>query len=72
MITVIKTGTLLGTFLLAATGAIAAFRAVTRQPVFGLDLLLEVLSSSVFQAVICVGVLIGVRRIMFRLNDRDV
>ena len=72
VITVVKTVTFLGATALAATASIAAFLLVTGRSVSLLGILAEVLASRAFLALFCLGCLNAIRRIMFRLNDRDV
>ncbi len=72
VITAIKVTTFLGTLLLATTGFWAAGLLLIGKSVSVFAVLRQVFLSRPFQGVIVLAMLVGLRRVMFRLNDQDV
>lgn len=72
VITIIKALSFLSAMLLGVTGVWAALLLLSGKQVLVLDVLIKVLRSRPFQGLICITLLVGLRRVMFRLGDRDV
>ena len=71
VITGFKVAVFLGELLLAATGVLTVWLLIAGQPAAISQSILKVLNSHAFQVTSCLAVLVGLRRVMFRLNDRD-
>lgn len=72
VITALTVTAFLSAVLLGTTGSITTILLFTGRPVSVFGVFLQVLTSRVFQGLIAVTILVGLRRVMFRLRDRDV